>query len=174
MKIRPAKIKDAGRIAEIHVESWQQGYRRILPAEFLASLDLDKREQMWRSLVEKGEKVYVAEHADLGIIGFVFLGIPQDHDMANATELTAIYLDPNFYGRGIGTTLWEVVEKELTTDLVYLWVLAANLRGIAFYEKNGFSPDGSKKNYSIGEKEFTGLRYQKHCVLCRSHQRPDP
>ena len=34
MHVRPATVDDAGRVAEVHVLSWQVGYRGLLPQPF--------------------------------------------------------------------------------------------------------------------------------------------
>ncbi|GAB5558797.1 MAG: GNAT family N-acetyltransferase [Synoicihabitans sp.] len=162
MTIRRAKIEDASSIAEIHVRSWQVGYRDILPAKLLSSLNPGEREEMWRERLEKDNVVFVAERAESKLIGFPSVGAPRDEDMPGATELKAIYLDPRFYGTGAGTALWQTVERNLSTDQVYLWVLADNPRGIAFYEKNGFCADGAKKTLAIGDQRLVEVRYRKN------------
>ncbi len=161
MKIRRAKIEDVGRIAEIHVQSWQVAYRDIMLAELLNSLDLMKREEMWRSRLEKNRKVFVVESVESEVIGFLSIGAPRDEDTPDSAELKAIYLDPRFYGTGVGTVFWQVIEKSLSADCVYLWVLATNARGIAFYERNGFRSDGRKKSFNFGEQAFEEIRYRK-------------
>lgn len=178
MNIRKATITDTQRIAEIHVESWQAAYKEALPADFLASLNLQRREAMWRSCVESDGRLFVLEGEGSKVIGFLSVSDPRDNDIENATELTAIYLDPKFYGTGIGSAFWRDIERDLTTDCVYLWVLAANLLGIAFYKKNGFRPDGTKKSFKIGEQEFEELRYRKalhnQSVLSTPRAAPSP
>ena len=162
MRIRKAEILDAPRIAEIHVRSWQVAYKDLLPADFLAALDVRKREAMWRVCLAGNGLLFVVEDEHSEIVGFLNVGISRDKDLPEATELAAIYLDPKFYGLGIGSAFWKCVEKSLSSERVYLWVLSANRLGIAFYEKNGFHPDGEKKHFTIGDQRFEESRYQKH------------
>ncbi len=161
MNVRKAVMADAERIAKIHVRSWQTAYKDSLPAAFLESLDVGKRQAMWRSCIENGGKLFVAENDDPKVIGFLNIAKARDRDLEEATELTAIYLDPKYYSSGIRTRFWKKIEKEITTNSVYLWVLSTNPIGIAFYEKNGFLPDGEKKSFQIDGQEFEELRYSK-------------
>ena len=41
-----------------------------------------------------------------------------------------------------------------------LWVLAGNARAIRFYERAGWSPDGARKQDTIGDDAVTELRYR--------------
>jgi ribosomal protein S18 acetylase RimI-like enzyme len=162
MKTRRADLEDVDRIAEIHVRSWQEAYKDSLPADFLASLDPSKRAEMWRGCVENNGSLFVVENEQSKILGFLNYGESRDEDLDTATELTAIYLDPQYYGSGIGTSFWKEIEDEIDNEFVFLWVLATNKLGISFYEKNGFVPDGTKKSFKIGGQEFEELRYIKN------------
>jgi hypothetical protein len=41
--IRQAILEDAEAIAKVHVASWQAAYKGLMPAEFLASLSVERR-----------------------------------------------------------------------------------------------------------------------------------
>lgn len=98
--VRRAKAFDASRIAEIHVTSWQVAYRGIIPDAFLNSLDVAKREQVWRDVItETANPVFVAESAG-SVVGFCHLAPSRDADLPRAAEITAIYLDPDHWRRG--------------------------------------------------------------------------
>lgn len=116
---------------------------------------------MWRSCIENDGELFVVEDERSVVIGFLNIGASRDQDLKEATELTAIYLDPQYYGSGYGTKFWKEIEHKITTDSVYLWVLSTNPIGIAFYEKNGFRPDGKTKSFEIDGQEFEELRYIK-------------
>jgi len=63
--------EDAGAIAAIHVHSWQQAYRGIVPEAFLNTLSVDERETSWqRNLKQPTADTWVAE--ELGkVLGWV-------------------------------------------------------------------------------------------------------
>ena len=46
--IRPAIPADARPIAEVHVRTWQEAYRGIVPDAVLDALDVDDRERRWK------------------------------------------------------------------------------------------------------------------------------
>jgi hypothetical protein len=78
MHITPARLEDARRVAEIHVTTWQSAYQGILPAEYLASLSVDKREAMWRESIVKGvPQLFVAKVED-DMVGWVAFGPCRD------------------------------------------------------------------------------------------------
>ena len=49
--VRVATIEDAEAIAAIHLRTWQVAYEGIVPAEFLASLSIRERANMWRRVI---------------------------------------------------------------------------------------------------------------------------
>ena len=44
MDISRASPEDAYAIAKVHVDSWREAYRTILPADYLAALSVEKRQ----------------------------------------------------------------------------------------------------------------------------------
>ena len=171
MNIRKAVRADTTRIAEIHVRSWQAAYKDLLPEDFLSTLDIHKREKMWNSCLEENGQLFVVEDSDSKIIGFLHLNESTEQDLREATELTAIYLDPEYYGSGVGTVFYKRIEENVHTDYLYLWVLSTNRIGIAFYEKNGFEPDGKRKAFEMDGQTFEEFRYRKLCRTSREGQR---
>jgi hypothetical protein len=54
MVVRRATPEDSRAIATIHVLSWQATYQGVVPAQFLASMSVDRREGVWRGRLEQG------------------------------------------------------------------------------------------------------------------------
>lgn len=48
MIIRKATIKDASAIAHVHVTSWHETYAGIIPDSYLARLDVNQKQAMWK------------------------------------------------------------------------------------------------------------------------------
>jgi len=46
--VRKASVKDAKRMAEIHVSAWRAAYAGIMTANYLANLKVSDREAMWK------------------------------------------------------------------------------------------------------------------------------
>jgi L-amino acid N-acyltransferase YncA len=73
MKIRAADLSDAEGIAKVHVDSWRNAYKNIIPEEFLENLSYQSREELWIDIIPKGS-VFVAETDEGQIVGFSSCG----------------------------------------------------------------------------------------------------
>lgn len=163
--IRPATPADAERIAAVHIASWREAYRGVVPDDHLAALDEAARAQTWRDTLtglERNQDVWVAEDEG-AIVGFSYLGPSRDEDAERTTmEIYAIYLDPHAWGRGVArelmrTTLAAVPDGAAVT----LWALDANERARHFYRRNGFVPDGVEKMEEFGGEYLKEVRYRR-------------
>lgn len=154
--VRPAVLDDVPAIAEIHVETWRAAYRGLLPDDFLASLSISDRRDMWDRVVSRGQAtVLVATTETIGemredekIVGFCSAGQPTDENQREdgTFELWTLYVSPDHWSSGAGRALWLAAEstlKALGADRVILWVLAGNERAIRFYRRAGFELDRS-------------------------------
>jgi hypothetical protein len=73
--VRSATVEDAPAIAEVHVASWQSAYRDILPAEFLSTLNVERRMEGWRRVLESGPgSVLLATTSGEELLGFCHVG----------------------------------------------------------------------------------------------------
>jgi GNAT superfamily N-acetyltransferase len=142
--IRPAVPDDAKAIARVHVASWQEAYRSILPTDFLANLSVEKRQAMWTESIRIGlPHVLTAEIAG-ELVGFSAIGASRDDaDVATAYEVWAIYVAPTQWGTGIGRALWLASRQFAVAHgarTISVWVIATNERAIRFYLAAGFRP----------------------------------
>lgn len=143
--IRPATAADAAAIGEVHVASWQAAYAGLIPDDFLARLSAETRAASWARRIGDGGPVLVAEE-DGVIAGFAAYGPGQ---------LFALYLLPEFWGRGLGRALHDRVVEELSGDSAVLWVLATNERAKAFYVRRGWVADGASQTETIDNGRVT-------------------
>src|SRR5205085_8837706 len=91
--IREARIEDAPGIAKVHVDSWRTTYAGIVPAEYLANLSYERREQIWKDILKSNaEFIYVAVTGSGQIVGSVSGGPGRQHDPLYKGELYAIHL----------------------------------------------------------------------------------
>jgi GNAT superfamily N-acetyltransferase len=147
--IREAKPEDASRIAFVHVRTWQSAYRGQVPDEFLDSLSVEKREQAWNKWFAGEEirpnEVFVAE-VEGAVVGFANIGHSRDTPAEEDTgELRAIYLLPDYWDTRTGAALMDVATDALRRRFkrATLWVLDSNDRARRFYERGGWSHDGT-------------------------------
>jgi GNAT superfamily N-acetyltransferase len=165
MRIRPATREDARPIAEVHVASWRQAYRGLLPDDYLEKLSVDERASQrlaWFADPSPGSGVLVAE--DRGhLVGFASFGPSRDDDAPAGTgEVPAIYVDPAEVGRGIGRELLAEAEAALRAagfGRATLWVLEANAPARRFYDKAGWTWDGAVSTHDFDCANEPVVRY---------------
>lgn len=158
--LRWAVPDDAPGIAEVHVASWQEAYRGILPDVFLSRLDRTSRARWWHHYITEGARVHVVEN-DGVIVGFCSAG---DSNDVGWGEVFSIYVHPVRWGEGHGRDLLAGVEEQLAGDghaRVLLWVLEDNSRGRSFYERQGWRLAKPFRLEQIGGVQVTELRYEK-------------
>lgn len=159
--VRRAVPEDAAAIGRIHVETWQAAYAGLLPAEFLAGLDVRERAETWRGvLARRPGATHVAE-AGGEVVGFADTGPARGE--AGAGELYAIYVRPGDWGTGAGRALIEAAEaalREVGFAEAILWVLTGNERAERFYRLAGWLPEDEKADVVAGV-EVVERRYRK-------------
>jgi len=167
--VRQATAADAGRLASVGATLFAQTYAtRNTPADMQAYLnrafgdDVQRRE-----LADPANRSWLAEAADATPIGYaqVKLGSgPPGHDIPRAAELTRIYADQGWHGRGVGAALLGAcvdAAREWGATAIWLGVWKENPRGIAFYQKHGFQ--------IVGEQTFLlGSDRQHDWVMLRA------
>jgi ribosomal protein S18 acetylase RimI-like enzyme len=164
MNIRPALESDALGVARVHVDTWREAYRGIVPDAYLESLSLDKRESIWRVAIADGTPELWVVDSGSEITGWAAFGPSRDIDAArSAGELEAIYVMPSSWGKGLGQSLWQVARRRLVQRgflSATLWVLKDNLRATRFYRAAGFVEDlASEKEIVIGGRKLLEVRY---------------
>lgn len=94
----------------------------------------------------------VAEE-DGAVVGFASCG--ESRDAPGEGELYAIYALPEAWGSGAGPALMTAALAALRTgfETASLWVLEDNPRARRFYEREGWTRDGGRR-----EEEFLGVQ----------------
>lgn len=133
--IRKMQYEDTKQVQNIAKITWNATYEGIIPLEvqnnFLKSAYNDERmkQRLERSIL------YVAE-VDDKVVGFANYSPVRDN---GNVELAAIYLYPEYQGKGIGTALLQKAINELEgTKEIYINVEKDNKIGMTFYEAKGF------------------------------------
>jgi ribosomal protein S18 acetylase RimI-like enzyme len=169
MKLRAATIDDARAIAAVHVRSWQQAYRDLLPTDLLANLSIDRRQAMWARAIGDAQSSQLVAEADGSVAGFLDYGHCRDDGTSPKDyEIRAMYLAPEYCSKGLGRHLWLASEQAMAAlgaIHVSLWVLEGNLRGIRFYRAAGFRLDtGSAKSVELGGVQVSEVRCSRSLV----------
>jgi GNAT superfamily N-acetyltransferase len=152
VRVRKATPDDTVAIVAVTAAGWRTAYREIVAQERLADLPLAR----WRHEVHVGLRrpvedafSYVAE-IDGEFAGYCFVAAPsREPELGrNVAELVAIYVEPERWGQGAGTALMRAAMQRLSQlpyEEVFLWTFKGNTPAIAFYERHGWSRDGSEK-----------------------------
>ncbi len=146
-RVAAPRLDDAAELASVHVRAWREAYRELLPEHFYDDSARERRQAMWSRLLSEedvGERVRVARQAD-HIVGFALRGPAVQHEghrPVRDEQLYALYVLARWYGRGVGQSL---LDQCLSGRPAQLWVAKDNARARRFYEKNGFTYDGTEQ-----------------------------
>jgi ribosomal protein S18 acetylase RimI-like enzyme len=177
-ELREARPGDELAVAELHVRSWQEAYGELMPAEFLAGLDpRDRAGRYTFGSTEEGAPTTILAVVGEGgdgedpsltnsrevrsgsppspgerVAGFVTFGASRDDDARGLSEVYALYVDPDRLRGGVGRMLMVEARRRLADDgftEAILWVLQGNDRAASFYEGEGWSPDGARREENV-------------------------
>jgi ribosomal protein S18 acetylase RimI-like enzyme len=168
--VRFATAGDAEALAVVHVRTWQEAYRGQIPQDYLDQLDPSRRREGWRRWIEEARApaaTLLAEDQVRGVVGFVSVSPSRDSDVSpqHVGEVQAIYLLPEYQGRGVGRLLMEAGLRQLAQagyHEVILWVLETNGRARRFYEAGGWHADGSSRTDDTRGFPLVEVRYRRH------------
>ncbi len=143
LKIRPACAQDVTNLAKVHLVSWRTAYRNILPDDVIDGVTLDEFEHAWYDHLEDTYRTNLICEWDGAVVGFAGFGpaLDDDEHTRPTGEIYGMYVDPSWWRKGAGTTMWQsAVDSFATKQIkdVVLWVYEPNLRARHFYEYAGF------------------------------------
>lgn len=151
-EIRRAGPQDAEAIAAIHVRSWRATYRDTLSPEAVQKLDVAHRLALWtqRLAAPATGQLTLLALVDRQPAGFLLLGPTpdDDHNPTTTGQVLAVHVDPEATGQGVGSALLRRAVTEFARAgfaRATLWVVSTNEGARRFYEREGWTPDGAKR-----------------------------
>jgi len=137
---RDAREEDAPGIADVARASWEETYRDIFEPAFIEDFleraySVPSLEEAVRRVAERPASVFLVAERDGQIVGYLQFG-----EGPRGPELFRIYAHPDHYGTGVGSALLGELHQR-TRGRVASYVLdvhSRNVRGRAFYDRNGF------------------------------------
>lgn len=153
MPVRLANVDDTRPLVLAHKRAWQKAYRGLVADHLLTDDDLEERIEVWQSrLASNTDRIYVHEDSKGEVTGFLAIGPARKDDEVGFGEIWAIYLHPDYWGRGYGGALLKFGLEELHErgfNVIVLWVLTNNDQARGFYERFGFQTDGATSVYDV-------------------------
>lgn len=145
-RIRLATEQDVRPALQMKLQAWREAYATLRDESFFAHHEgqLDGQAAWWERGLASGAQFFIAEDRDGRIIGLAG-GTPvieEDQDAGVDVELGMLYVLEEYYGTGLGQHLFDVV---LGQHDALVWVLQGNERALAFFAKQGFTPDGTSE-----------------------------
>ena len=157
VSIRAGSPEDAHKIQQVARKTWHAAYDTVLGVQ-----SVDETVDSWYDTerlitddIEPPERLLFVATTEGTVIGFAE-AVPDSTDEALA-HLYRIYVTPEYWGRGIGSTLLAHIETHLNErgfDRLELSVIAENEVGVSFYEKHGFHRIATTYNDQWGVEEY--------------------
>lgn len=162
MEIRPARTDDIEAIQTVARRSWEAAYRDLLGEDTIAETVAEwySETSLRGSFDTPGTAflVAVAENADAEIVGFCHGVVQEDEG-----DILRLYVDPDCWGEGIGTALYERMRDDLldfNMKRIRANVLRDNGLGVSFYESLGFEKTG-EATVTMGGEEYPEVTYTR-------------
>jgi GNAT superfamily N-acetyltransferase len=142
-RARPARVDDARSVAEIYIDSWNEGFGDLMGRR---ELDDAQVERWRRTLDASPARWWVAQEGE-EIVGFVGVGPSRDPVDRALGEVDTIAVSPVHWRRGVGRLLMTVALGALAADHpdAIVWTVAGYDRGHRFYEATGWQRDGGSR-----------------------------
>jgi ribosomal protein S18 acetylase RimI-like enzyme len=150
----PAGPGDAEALARVHVTSWRETYRGLLPDAFLARMsEAGYTRRFRRELTQPGPNdVTLAAMNPQGVFGYV-VGGPSRSGGEGEAEIATLYLLRTAQGRGAGRRLLTDAVRVLAARgarSLVISVLADNAPARGFYEHLGGQADPPRHEVAPG------------------------
>jgi GNAT superfamily N-acetyltransferase len=152
-------------VARVHVRSWQAAYRGLLPDAYLDGLRAEERAERYNFASEDvRDPATMVAIEDGRICGFATTAPARDSDLTECGELFALYVDPEWWRRGMGAALISAARgrlRELGFRNAALWLLAGNARAERFYRMDGWVPDGLSRTDTVWGVTVNEVRWRR-------------
>ena len=157
LQVRPATPDDLSGVLEVFLACWRESYRGVLPDAGIDAMTDERAEALWRRVLAATDGVVLVAERDDAIVGITRCAATPDADGRIDGAVHSLYVSPRAHGGGIGGALLARATDELRdagAEAATLWVFAANLPSIGFYEAKGWHADGATRTQpEFGEPE---------------------
>lgn len=155
----PAGPLDAEDLARVHVASWRETYRGLLPDAFLARMsEPGFARRFRRSLTDPGDSVTLAGADRYSLVAYAQGGASR-RGVPGEAEIATLYVLRQAQGHGLGARLMAETARALAAQgarSLMVSVLRDNIRARGFYEHLGGEPEAARQERGPGG----GLLYE--------------
>jgi ribosomal protein S18 acetylase RimI-like enzyme len=139
---------DAEDLARVHVTSWRETYRGLLPDAFLARMSEPGHARRFARLLQRPapRDVTLAAADRYGLVGYAAAGRARTGAPTEA-EIATLYVLREAQGRGLGRRLTIETARALAANgatSLMISVLRDNVRARGFYEHLGGEPQAPR------------------------------
>jgi ribosomal protein S18 acetylase RimI-like enzyme len=139
--IFPPGPGDADDLARVHVTSWRETYRGLLPDSYLDRMSVPANARRWRRSLREAEPrdITLAAADRAGLVGYA-TGGPSRYDVPREGEIATLYVLRRAQRLGLGRRLISGVAQALAATgarSLTISVLRDNFAARAFYEHMG-------------------------------------
>lgn len=171
MTIRRMTEKDCNAVGKLYAASWTEGYKGLLPQGLLDLVEPDKFEEHFHNNGFLTDGSFVVTD-DGNIVAHCHARAANEPGMRGWGEIHTLYVHPEYWGYGYGTSLLQHAQKWLFDsgfDDFFLYVLENNTHSSNFYRANGFSPNLDTLCCDIADYIVTFNRFTKHSPRYRTY-----
>jgi ribosomal protein S18 acetylase RimI-like enzyme len=142
--IRPAAADDLDSVGRTFLACWHESYADLLPPDVREMYTVDSAVELWRRAPLKD--LVVADVLGRGVHGVTRFGA----DRVDPTQghVSSLYVHPDSQSLGLGRALLGAAVdrlREAGHAEATLWVFADNSSARAFYDRQGWAPDGGTR-----------------------------
>ncbi len=138
MIIRKARIDDAESIAKLTIASRRKAYLDIFPTHVMdQEIVTEKRISAWKERIsDDNDHLLVAEDDNKGLLGVLWGGEYNEHEIPYKFEIHALYADTEHQRQGIGHLLMNEFKRLINNQPFFLYMLKGNA-SYGFYSRMG-------------------------------------
>jgi len=115
---RQGTEQDIPAISKAYIQTVRRSYASFLPAEYLDSLSVEGRSEIFaqRSKNHESYRLLVAEDASDGVIGFIDYAYKESGNFDHDGRIFSFYFVPEFQSRGLGKLLFRSCLRRMSRE----------------------------------------------------------
>lgn len=176
LHIRQARLDDAADVAQVYIDSWHDTYPGVLPSALLRAMTPRGQTTRWQAAIRtQGRETVLVADSRHGIIGMASAGPSRDRELGFDGEIYTLYVDPSYFGLGIGRALMSGAFAALRQNGMSSCVVWAHAKNHArfFYEAMGGRLIAERAAKLMGEP-CPEVAFGWRVLALAEHARPTP